>query len=289
MNSRWRVPLRRAIPYACLPFMAPAQRIRPAIRILMYHRVNRLGRYDQLTVAPERFEEQMAALVARTRIISLAQAVAELERGYPTSAAVVLTFDDGYRDNLVHAIPVLRRFGLPATIFVTTQFADGTIRHPRYPDEAGRLHLDWREIADLAADPNITFGSHTITHPFLSQLDNAAMAREISESRAEITRRIGAPVDFFCYPSGDLTDRERACVASAGYKAAVSVCPGVNRNLGERYALRRTEVTDRDGPTELRLKLLGAFDPMHRLWHWRRERAFGRARAEKNTRGGSPR
>jgi len=280
MIHGWLAPLRKAVPYACVPLVFPSYRLYPAVRILMYHRVARLGAYDQLTVTPERFEEQIATLVSRCRVISLAQALTELEAGGPRTPAAVLTFDDGYRDNLVHALPVLRRHGLPATIFLTARFADGTLRHRRYPDEPGQLHLDWRDIAVMAAEPGITFGSHTLTHPFLSRLDEAAVVREIAGSRREIAERIGSEVEFFCYPSGDFTGRERALVASAGYRAAVSVCPGGNRDISERYALRRTEITDRDGPEELRLKLLGAFDLVHGLLHRRRERAFRRARAE---------
>ena len=280
MTRGWLARLRKAVPYLCVPLAFPSYRLRPAVRILMYHRVARLGGYDQLTVTPEHFEEQVANLVSRCRVISLAQAVTELEAGGPRSPAAVLTFDDGYRDNLVHALPVLKRHGVPATIFLTARFSDGRLRHPRYSSEPGQLHMDWSDIAAMAAEPGITFGSHSLTHPFLSRLDDNAVAGEIADSRREIAERIGTEVDFFCYPSGDFTGRERALVASAGYRAAVSVCPGGNRDIRERYALRRTEITDRDGPEELRLKLLGAYDLVHGLLHRRREQAFMRARAE---------
>jgi peptidoglycan/xylan/chitin deacetylase (PgdA/CDA1 family) len=222
----------------------------------------------------------MAAVASSCRVISLAQAVTELDGGGPASPAVVLTFDDGYRDNLIHALPILQQHRLPATIFLTAGFADGSLRHPRYSDEAGRLHLNWSEISAMATEPGISFGSHTLTHPFLSRLDDVAAFREIVESRREIATRLGSEVEFFCYPSGDFGERERALVASAGYRAAVSVRPGGNRGIRHRYALQRTEITDRDGPKEMRLKLLGAYDLVHGLLHRRRERAFRRAREQ---------
>jgi peptidoglycan/xylan/chitin deacetylase (PgdA/CDA1 family) len=280
MSRSTLATIRKAVSYACLPLAYPSYRLFPAVRILMYHRVARLPSFDQLTVTPERFEQQIATLVSQCRVISLAQAVTELESGGPRTPAVALTFDDGYRDNLVHALPVMQRHGLPATIFLTARFVDGDSRHPRYPDESGQLHLSWQDVLAMAAQPGITFGSHTLTHPFLSRLDDAAAAREISDSRKELAQRLGSEVEFFCYPSGDLTERERRLVASAGYRAAVSVCPGVNRDASERYALRRTEITDRDGPEELRMKLFGAYDLVHGILHRRRERNFGRARAE---------
>jgi peptidoglycan/xylan/chitin deacetylase (PgdA/CDA1 family) len=275
--------LRNLIPYLLLPATYPRHLLRPAIRILMYHRVTRLAAFDQLTVTPERFAEQIAMLASRTRVLGLAEAVRELEAGPPARPATVITLDDGYHDNLVHALPVLRRHRVPATIFVTARFADGAQRHPRYPVEPGRLHLDWSEIAELAREPGITIGSHSLTHPHLTRLDDEAAAGEIAGSRAELAERLGREVDFFCYPSGDLGERERRLVSLAGYRAAVSVRPGVNRDLVDRFALRRTEVTDRDGPRELGLKLVGAYDPLHALLHLRREREFRRARVAQGT------
>lgn len=268
---------RRLLPRLLLPAMYPLHRLWPSVRILMYHRVNRLPAYDQLTVTPERFAEQAAWLAARWRVISLAEAVTELESGSPVRPAVVITFDDGYRDNRVHALPVLRRHRLPATIFVTARFGDGSQRHERYPGEPGQLHLDWAEIAELASDPLITIGSHSLSHPHLTRLDDAGAAAEIVGSRQEIGARLGRAVEYFCYPSGDLGERELRLVASAGYRAAVSVQPGANRDLKQRFALRRTEVTDKDGPSELGLKLVGAYDPLHQLLHRRREAGFRRA------------
>ncbi len=257
----------------------PYQRLRPGLRILMYHRIDRLAAYDQLTVRPERFEEQMAYVAQHCRVISLAEAVRELAAGPVTRPGVVLTFDDGYRDNLLHALPVLRRYGLPATIFVTTRFCDQELSHPRYGTNVAGLHLSWEELRALAREPGIAIGSHTVTHPYLSRLERAAAMAEIAASRATIARELGVPVDFFCYPSGDVTQREMALVAAAGYRAAVGVAPGANRAGTALYALRRTEVTDHDGVRELALKLAGAYDPIHWLLHRRRERRFAQARA----------
>jgi peptidoglycan/xylan/chitin deacetylase (PgdA/CDA1 family) len=256
----------------------PYHLLRPGLRILMYHRVDRSPAYDQLTVSPERFEEQIAYLAQHCRVISLAQAVTELTAGSATRPGVVVTFDDGYRDNLLHALPVLRRYALPATIFVTTRFCDQTLSHPRYGAESAGLHLTWDEVRALAREPGISIGSHTVTHPFLSRIEQSAAVSEISGSREIISRHLGVPADFFCYPSGDLTRREKQLVAAGGYRAAVSVAPGVNRSGADLYALRRTEVTDRDGARELALKLAGAYDPIHWVLHRRRERQFSQAR-----------
>lgn len=279
---------RGLIARACLPFTHLYSRLRPAIRILMYHRVADLPVYDQLAVSTARFEEQMAFLARGHRVMGMAEALDELRAGGPPGAGVVITFDDGYRDNLVHALPILRRHGLPATIFVTTAFCEQSARHPRYERERGRIHLDWEEVRAIAAEPRMTIGSHTLTHPFLSRVDETRARAEIGRSREIIAGRIGRPVDYFCYPSGDFSRRELALVESAGYRAAVSVAPGGNYGTTPRFGLRRTEVTDRDAASDLALKLEGAFDPVHALLHARRERSFARARAGMRSEGARP-
>jgi len=270
--------LRGVASYALALGTGPYNQLRPGIRILMYHRVDRLPTYDQLTVSPARFAEQIEHLATQYRVISLEQAVGELLRGGPIQFGVVITFDDGYRDNLVHALPVLLHYQVPATIFVTTRFCDQNLSHPRYGSGSEHLHLTWQEVRELANEPGITIGSHTMTHPFLSRLDAQAATREIVGSRELIGKQLNRTVDFFCYPSGEFTAREVQMVTAAGYRAAVSVAPGANRVGTQRFALRRTEVTDKDGPRELALKLAGAYDPIHWLLNRRREQRFAAAR-----------
>jgi peptidoglycan/xylan/chitin deacetylase (PgdA/CDA1 family) len=249
------------------------------IRILMYHRVSPSDVYDQLTVTPERFARQMAFLRKHFRVITLLQAIEELERGGKVQAGAVVTFDDGYRDNLEFALPVLIRYEIPATIFVTMSFCDQVTRHPRYPDGTDRLHLNWNEVRTLANTPGITIGSHTLTHPYLSRISDSEASSEIRGSRERLLAEVTCPVDVLCYPSGDVTDRERQLAELAGYRAAVTVSPGLNFSGVKLHALRRTEVTDRDRVFDLFMKMHGAYDPIHMLLHWRRRRSFAKAAA----------
>lgn len=266
--------LKRSIACACLPFTQGASALFPGLRILMYHRVAKLEHFDQLAVTPARFEQQMQRLTQVAQVLSLSEGLSRLAAGTGNQPTVAVTFDDGYLDNLHHALPILERYQVPATIFVTTDFCDQNHSHPRYAATAERLHLNWQEVRQLAAHPLITIGSHTMTHPYLPTLTTEVATREIVNSRQIIEHQLGAGVEFFCYPSGDFGPREAELVAHAGYRAAVSVAPGVNRGGGDHYALRRTEITDKDGAFEMWLKLHGAFDPSHRLLHLRRQRRF---------------
>jgi peptidoglycan/xylan/chitin deacetylase (PgdA/CDA1 family) len=267
--------LRRIVPALFRPLAIAYGRLRPSIRILMYHRVTRVAGFDQLVVRPERFEEQMAHLARRHRVISLAQAVEELASG-DVRPGVVVTFDDGYRDTLTHALPILRDYAIPATVFITIDFCALRRSHPRYPSaRPSDIHLDWEGVRALKR-ADITIGSHTISHPHLPRLPAIDARREIVDSRRQIEEAIGTKVEFFCYPSGDFGKRELIWVREAGYLAAVSVAPGGNHSSTPLLALARTEVTDRDGAAELEAKLDGAYDPIHAVLHVRRRRAYAR-------------
>lgn len=255
------------------PVTRIVERVSPGIRILMYHRVCPAESYDQLVVHPDRFAAQMQWLNEHARVISLEEAVAELSIGV-RRPGIVVTFDDGYRDNLEYALPVLTRLAIPATIFITTEFCDGKLVHPRYRNEPGQVHLNWSEVKEMARHPEIAIGSHTCSHPYLPRLDDESARREIAESRQRISSHIGKPVNLFCYPSGDYGERELKYARDAGYHAAVTVSPGKNRNAADLYALRRTEITDKDSVSQLQKKLDGAYDPIHRVLDHRRRRRF---------------
>jgi peptidoglycan/xylan/chitin deacetylase (PgdA/CDA1 family) len=274
--------MRRILALGLWPYAKVTSAMRPGLRILMYHRVANLPAYDQLTVSPSRFERQMRQLAEGHQVVSLAEGLQALAAGPLRRPLVAVTFDDGYLDNLSEAAPILAYHGIPATVFVTTRFCDQAANHPRYGLSAQRLHLNWEEVATLAAMPGITIGSHTLSHPYLPTLSDAEAQHEIEDSRREIQARLGLTTDYFCYPSGDLSPRELQLVRQTGYSAAVSVSPGVNHASADRFQLRRTEITDRDDNFDFNLKLTGAFDPLHRLLHARRTRRFAQGHVKPN-------
>src|SRR5215470_438384 len=97
------------------------RRIKPAPAILMYHRVAEI-RFDPwgLAVAPAAFEEQLEVLCRTREPLPMSEFVGRLARGTLSDRAVALTFDDGYADNLLAAKPILAKYGVPATVFLTT-------------------------------------------------------------------------------------------------------------------------------------------------------------------------
>ena len=234
--------------------------LRPTgLRVLYYHSVS--DDPVRSSVSPPVFERQMALLrEGGFRLVSLTEAVTRLAGPGPVPArSVVVTLDDGFRDNYEQALPALLRHGVPATVFLTVAYI-GTDRLPTLTrtDFVPRP-LDWAQVKEMQAH-GVHFGSHTLTHPMLSRVPAEQARREIVDSRRELEDRLGTAVPFFCYPRGDFDAGVQAMVREAGYRAACSTLPGVNDRRTDRYALRRTYVSRRDTPAEFARKLRGGHD-----------------------------
>ena len=235
---------------------------RPGVRILGYHRIS--NDKDVLAVTPEQFQRQLDAIVRfGATIVRLDEALTALKAGIDRRY-VCLTFDDGYLDNLTEALPILREFDAPATLYVPTQLLDG---HPDYYWYASTRPpaLAPNQLADLAADGTFDIQSHSWSHPSLPSLNDTAARREIIESRSEIEQTLGGPVTSFSYPAGLYGPRDVALVQEAGYAAAVTTRAGLNVSGQPALELHRTMVSWADGGTRFRAKLDGLLDRPSRL------------------------
>jgi len=191
------------------------------------------------------FERQMRYLSKTYSPISLERVAQHVRDGTSLPPrAIAVTFDDGYRDNYENAYPVLREYSIPATVFLATGFI-GTGEIPRW--ERGRytgekaLMLSWKQVREMS-DGGISFGSHTLTHPFLTRIPRKQVEQEIRLSKDVIEQQIGKPVTMFAYPSGDFNSDTEGIVSEAGYSAAVSTMPGYNSAHHDVYALRRNVI-----------------------------------------------
>ena len=251
----------------------------PSIRILMYHRVCDKRDYDQLTVSTKRFEQQIEFLAENFNVVSIDHALDIIEGDNIFLNKIVLTFDDGYLDNLINALPILEKNNLPVCLFITTDFCDGKL-HPRYKSDISykqkneKLHLNWEQVTTLASHPLITIGSHTVSHLLLQQLKPQRARYEIEESKKILEQRIGKSVYYFSAPNGDYGERELDMIRKSGYRAAVTVSPGVNR-LGQGvFELLRTEVTEKDNIKSFNSKLMGGYDLVHKFLDIKRRRIY---------------
>jgi len=228
-----------------LPDPLPSRTI--DLPILMYHRVGPITAAlpavtRMLTVTPSDFQAQMRWLVAhRYHAVSPLRAFEALEYGRPLPPRpVLITFDDGYRDVLWHAAPVLHRLRLPAIEFVITGRISG-------PDPS---FLTWPELSRLQA-LGVTIGSHTVTHRDLTLLPASSAWAELRDSRRALERHLGHPVQFFAYPFGGEDASVVALALKAGYVFAVTTHGGIAQSAAQPLLLHREEVTDTTGPDGL--------------------------------------
>jgi peptidoglycan/xylan/chitin deacetylase (PgdA/CDA1 family) len=229
---------------------------RPGLRILFYHRVS--DDRDPLAIAPARFSAQMDELRALGyRVLDVVGAMEAVRRREPLDRLVALSFDDGYRDVAEHALPVLERHGFRATVFVAPDVVDGSASYTWYDEQPPVL--GWGDITALDGR-SLAFEAHTLTHPDLTALDDAAAEREVAGSRAALEERLGRSVRAFCYPAGLYGPRERALVARAGFELATTCEPGANCAATDPFALRRTAIDRHDAPADFRAKLAGGHD-----------------------------
>lgn len=233
--------------------------------ILMYHRVNDVLPLHSLVTRIKAFEEQMRFLHNRPevyRVVGLKEfennPQALFAEKHPP-AKVIITLDDGYRDNYLNAFPILKRFGFPAAISLTTGLVGSDKRFARYDHVPGRDMLNWEEIAEMYAH-KISFVAHTVWHPHLPQLSPEAQRREIAESYDCVNRNLpqGERLSTFCYPHGEYNADTLKIVQEIGFKYALSVIPGGNTVDTPAHELRRIEVSGMDNIKSFEYKLIYA-------------------------------
>jgi peptidoglycan/xylan/chitin deacetylase (PgdA/CDA1 family) len=214
-----------------------------SLKILMYHAVGEPGeRATRFVVPLTEFEKQMAWLArGRFAVVRLQAAVSAMLAGNALPRrAIAITFDDGTRDNRTLALPVLQRYGFPATAFIVTHAMGSSVRWTDYAGLAGRPVMTWSDALEL--EPLISLEPHTRTHPSLPSLDDEALTKELRGSRDDVEQRVGRSPVVFAYPYGHYDARVAAAVADAGFLAACTVQPGVNSKSTPPYELRRYEV-----------------------------------------------
>ena len=205
--------------------------------VLTYHKLGprpRRVRLKGLYVSQRLFRRQLEELRAQGYTSgSLSACVAP-----GTGQHVVITFDDGYVNVLRHGMEPLA-----STRFQAIQFlvADLLGKHNEWDVPLGEAPEPMMDVAQvrewLAAGHEI--GSHTLTHPFLTQVPRQKAQEEITASRKKLEDLFGRPIEHFCYPYGDWNEAVRDIVAAAGYKTACTTDAGVNTAADSPFALKR--------------------------------------------------
>jgi peptidoglycan/xylan/chitin deacetylase (PgdA/CDA1 family) len=239
---------------------------RSPLRVLMYHKVNDLPG-NPLSVPVSLFEEQMAQLrELGYTVVGLDAVLDHYSSATPLpDRPVLITFDDGYRDNLAHAAPVLERCGYPAVIFVPLGYLGDTrpLPHEERLAKRGLINgtLDWDELRDLEA-AGVRVESHGISHRPLAALELDEATREIVLSKLRLEERLGRPVRSFAYVKGSEAHYKPvhlSLIRQAGYEVAFTSVSGANGPDADPLRLRRYNVEPYPART-FELVLAGACD-----------------------------
>jgi len=290
--------------------------------ILMYHRIiddeksKNFHSLKSLFVAKREFELQIKYLFKKYSIISLDTLLSSLQgKTRLPRISFAITFDDGYKDNYLNAYPILKKYNMPATIFLITDYIgtnkvfwwdkvvfilknsnlnelvakldwdlypfeivrqfnyliqatekrkdkliEGIVENFQKFDEIKREEiiedlinksdislaliqksnqiLSWEEINEMK-DDLITFGSHTKSHPLLTQLEDNKLKEEIYNPKLEIEKKINKKIFFFAYPFGKSNQTIKKMLKNAGYMAAFSTS---NKRKEDSFDLKRITV-----------------------------------------------
>lgn len=273
--------------------------------VLTYHRFS--AKSEQQKTSAQTFADHLRYLIKYYKVVPLAQIADAVASGAGCSRLAAITIDDGHHDAYEIAYPILRDYGLPATLFIVTDFLDGKnwmwtdkMRYitmntafeemnlvlnqrriqmmlhsdeARYeaacqlnsqlkklPDEdkekeiASIAHelkvrlpnsppcefspISWEQARELDAN-GVTIGSHSVTHPILTNVNNSRLDFELIASRLRIEEMLDREEASFCYPNGVYNSKIKEAVARAGYRCAVITRHGFNDEYSDLFALRR--------------------------------------------------
>jgi peptidoglycan/xylan/chitin deacetylase (PgdA/CDA1 family) len=224
------------------------------VTVLCYHSVDPAWQ-DRLAVPPGDFARQCEWLAANRRVLDLPDAVAAADRrGRLPAGATAITFDDGYRALHEHAFPVLRRLGLPATVFLVAKTLPGGtdvdwVTERPVPASLPTLTLD--QVLEMQ-DGGVRFGSHSWAHADLTTLSEAECERDLRESREALEDHLGRPVPYLAYPKGRHDDKVRRAARRAGYTHAFALPE--RREAPGPHAVPRAGVYPGNGLAALRVK-----------------------------------
>ena len=222
------------------------------VPILLYHSVSdsTTPQFRRYSVRPDRFIAHLDYLrdhqYTPLTISQLARAIADRAAPLP-DRPVVITFDDGLADFYTGALPTLVSHHFAATLYITTGFVGHTSRWLASLGEGMRPMLTWGQIAEIQAS-GIECGAHSLSHPQLDLIGQAAARDEITRPKHHLEQRLGRPVETFAYPNGYYTPAVRRLVREAGYHSACGVKHAMSARTDDCFALARLMVPYADTP-----------------------------------------
>ncbi|MBR1420745.1 MAG: polysaccharide deacetylase family protein [Selenomonadaceae bacterium] len=200
------------------------------ILVLNYHKIDYT--FNSLSIAPELFEEQIIYLKNHGyQSISCDELYDGLigETVLPEKS-VFITFDDGYLDNYTNAFPILKAYGMKATVFVVPGFTSQV---------AG--YMTWDQLREMEQN-GVKIQSHTMTHQKLEELSDEQILSELADSKRKLEEQLGHVIEDLAYPTGTYNLHIAALAKQVGYRAAYTVKYGISDVGSNIYALERVPI-----------------------------------------------
>lgn len=218
------------------------------VPVLYYHKISQPDPKAQekgLYVRPRTFDRQMNLLkLLGYKSITPDELLDALEdKGTLPKKPIMITFDDGYQDNYTHALPILKKYGFRATIFVTARHVGKyTPLSPDCNETLPAQILTWEEMRALEQE-GIRIASHTASHRRLTHLEEEEIRREFIESKRLLEEGLGHPIKYLSYPFGSFNSKVERIAKECGYRAAFSTIPGKIHCSTNLFTLKRIRVS----------------------------------------------
>jgi len=235
-------------------------------KVLLYHSISNQKSIDPLglRVSVENFNEQLNYLLQEDYEISLLSDIVQKRKFHKN--VIAITFDDGYLDNLEVAAPVLNKYKISATLFISTAYLNGDQPSINYWDKWDHLSAD--QLKSLIKS-GFEIGSHSHLHHKLNDFSDEELEYQIRSSKEVLediveslpsNASIGGDVEIFSYPYGFYNERVKNVVRNCGFKSACCNIIGMNDSNADLFELKRISILANDSLDEFKSKLNGDYN-----------------------------
>ena len=248
-NSVRQLPLSQNQPWPSVSYQKPPESETIKFPIFNYHHIRPMPpetapiNERSFTVTPQIFEEHLKYFQENGYQVVLAEELLNyFDSGQPLPPkAAAITFDDGRYGQYEFAFPLLKKYGVKATFFITTDWV------------GKKDFMTWAQIKEMS-DNGMIIGSHAVTHPHLAELSDEKLKQELEESKKILAEKIGPLrrsdseasqlADLLAYPGGNYSDRVIEFTKNAGYRGAFGVYKIIDQSPKYRYSIRRFHADD---------------------------------------------
>ena len=231
-------------------------------RILMYHMISEpesKHKFKGLRVSPQAFEQQVAYLADQGwNFVTMQELMSASSMPEKT---VAITFDDGYEDNFTQALPILKKYGAKATLYLVVDrhdrdWSSKKKAHHNNGELAKEIKLSDQQVKQMLASGVFELGAHTLTHVNLSKAPEAIKRLEIIGSKEQLEKRFQVEVNSFAYPFGIYDAQDAKIAQEAGYLSSVTTVDGIDLDLNrDPQQLKRVKISGKDNFYAFKLRM----------------------------------